>query len=93
MPVPFASAGRKERIVDRLRTLGLACLVSLAIVPPALAQEGSSDGDDRSVEQVVRDVYDLVSWTDGNTPDWEVVREIFRTDLRISERSASIRSS
>jgi hypothetical protein len=29
------------------------------------------------VEQVVRDVYDLVSWTDGDTPDWEVVREIF----------------
>jgi hypothetical protein len=56
---------------------GLACLVSMAIVSPAPAQEGSSSADDRSVEQVVRDVYDLVSWTDGDTPDWEVVREIF----------------
>ena len=61
----------------RIRTTGLACLVSVALTTPALAQTNGTAEDLRSVEQVVRDVYDLVSWTDGNTPDWEVVREVF----------------
>jgi hypothetical protein len=43
--------------------------------PTCLDQEAAPDT--RPVEQVVRDVYDLVSWADGNTPDWEVVREVF----------------
>lgn len=56
----------------RTRTGALAVLITLLMSVSAVAQE-----DARSVEQVVRDVYDLVSWTDGDTPDWEVVREIF----------------
>ena len=60
-----------------VRTLGLTlALVSLSSAP-VVAQSDSADGDERSVEQVVRDVYDMVSWTDGNTPDWEKVREVF----------------
>ncbi len=55
---------------------GLACLISMTLAAPAQGQT-DEDTDSRSVEQVVRDVYDLVSWTDGNTPDWEVVREVF----------------
>jgi hypothetical protein len=55
----------------------MACLSSIALAPPAQAQTDETAEDLRSVEQVVRDVYDLVSWTDGNTPDWEVVREVF----------------
>ena len=61
----------------RIRATGLACLISVALTTPALAQTNETAEDLRSVEQVVRDVYDLVSWTDGNTPDWEVVRELF----------------
>ncbi len=61
----------------RIRATGLACLISMALTAPALAQTNETAEDLRSVEQVVRDVYDLVSWTDGNTPDWEVVREVF----------------
>jgi len=49
--------------------MGLAALAQARTDEPA--------EDLRSVEQVVRDVYDLVSWTDRNTPDWEVVREVF----------------
>lgn len=63
--------------MHRNRVAGLVCLVSLALASPALAQSDGTAGDVRSVEQVVRDVYDLVSWTDGDTPDWEVVREVF----------------
>ena len=61
----------------RLRAIGLACLISIALAIPAQAQTDETADDLRSVEQVVRDVYDLVSWTDGNTPDWEVVRDVF----------------
>lgn len=61
----------------RLRVTWMACLFSIALAPPAQAQTDETAEDLRSVEQVVRDVYDLVSWTDGNTPDWEVVREVF----------------
>lgn len=60
-----------------LRAMGLACLISTVLTAPAKAQTAGASEDERSVEQVVRDVYDLVSWTDGNTPDWEVVREVF----------------
>jgi hypothetical protein len=63
--------------VYRIRATGLACLISVALTTPALAQTNETAEDLRSVEQVVRDVYDLVSWTDGNAPDWEVVREAF----------------
>jgi len=63
--------------VYRLRAIGLACLISIALAIPAQAQTDETADDLRSVEQVVRDVYDLVSWTDGNTPDWEVVRDVF----------------
>lgn len=49
----------------------LACTLAVARPPD---QEAA---DPRPVEQVVRDVYDLVSWTDGNTPDWETVRDVF----------------
>ncbi len=63
--------------MQRLRAAGLGCLVSVVLVSPAFAQSGGTAEDQRSVEQVVRDVYDLVSWTDGDTPDWEVVREVF----------------
>jgi hypothetical protein len=46
--------------------------------PTSAATDQEADRPDaRSVEQVVRDIYDLVSWTEGNTPDWEVVREVF----------------
>ena len=62
--------------MHRFIAAGLTCLFSLALAAPAQGQT-DEDGEGRSVEQVVRDVYDLVSWTDGNTPDWEVVREIF----------------
>ena len=61
----------------RIRVTGLACALSMLLTAPALAQTDESAEDLRSVEQVVRDVYDLVSWTDGNTPDWEVVRDVF----------------
>ena len=61
----------------RCRVTGLTCLVSMALAFPAQAQTEGASEDQRSVEQVVRYVYDLVSWTDGNTPDWEVVREVF----------------
>ena len=61
----------------RMRAAGLACLIAAAVVSPARAQTEVADADQRSVEQVVRDVYDLVSWTDGKTPDWEVVRDVF----------------
>lgn len=54
----------------------LALLMVMFVAAPAAAQSASS-ADRRSVEEVVRDVYDLVSWTDGDTPDWEVVRGIF----------------
>lgn len=63
--------------MDRIRAAGLACLISVALTTPILAQTNETAEDLRSVEQVVRDVYALVSWTDGNTPDWEVVREVF----------------
>jgi hypothetical protein len=66
--------------VYRIRVTGLACIVSMALAAPALAQTDEPVEDLRSVEQVVRDVYDLVSWTDGNTPDWEVVRDVFIRD-------------
>ena len=61
----------------RYRVTGLVCLISIVLAFPAQAQTEGASGDQRSVEQVVRDVYDLVSWTDGNIPDWEVVREVF----------------
>ena len=61
----------------RCRVTGLICLISMALAFPAQAQTEGASEDQRSVEQVVRNVYDLVSWTDGNTPDWEVVREVF----------------
>ena len=61
----------------RLRAIGPACLIAVALAVPAQAQTDETADDLRSVEQVVRDVYDLVSWTDGNTPDWEVMREVF----------------
>jgi len=60
-----------------VRTSGLACLMAMAAAVPAFAQSEAAEVDLRSAEQVVRDVYGLVSWTDGNTPDWEVVREVF----------------
>ncbi|MCL7970957.1 MAG: nuclear transport factor 2 family protein [marine benthic group bacterium] len=60
-----------------VRIAGLACLALTMLVAPTLAQTEVTNSDERSVEQVVRDVYDLVSWTDGNTPDWEVVRDVF----------------
>ncbi len=61
----------------RFRAAGLACIISMALAAPAQAQTDETAGDLRSVEQVVRDVYTMVSWTGGNTPDWEVVREVF----------------
>ena len=61
----------------RYRGTALACLITMALAAPAQAQTNNTAEDLRSVEQVVRDVYGLVSWTDGNTPDWEVVREVF----------------
>ena len=64
----------------RIRMTGLACVVSMVLAAPAMAQTDEPAEDLRSVEQVVRDVYDLVSWTDGNTPDWEVVRDVFIRD-------------
>lgn len=64
----------------QIRVTGLACVVSMTLAAPAMAQTDEPADDLRSVEQVVRDVYDLVSWTDGNTPDWEVVREVFIRD-------------
>jgi len=63
--------------VYRFRATGLACLISMALAASAQAQADEKAEDLRSVEQVVRDVYTMVSWTDGNTPDWEVVREVF----------------
>ena len=61
---------------------GYFTLLLLLLTPPLTAlsptyTDQESVTDTRSLEQVVRDVYDLVSWTDGNTPDWEVVREVF----------------
>jgi hypothetical protein len=50
-------------------------LLCLTGAPSAVRQ-----GDPRDalpVEQMVRAVYDLVSWAGGNTPDWEVVRDVF----------------
>ena len=66
--------------MHRIRVTGLACVLSMALTAPAMAQTDESADDLRSVEQVVRDVYDMVSWTDGNTPDWEVVRDVFIRD-------------
>ena len=60
-----------------LRTCGLAVLGIAMLVAPARAQSDSAHDDGRSVEQVVRDVYSMVSWTDGDTPDWEAVRHVF----------------
>ncbi len=60
-----------------VKIAGLTCLVSMVFAAPAMAQTEDASIDERSVEEVVRDVYALVSWTDGNTPDWEVVREVF----------------
>ncbi len=59
------------------RSAGLACLIAMVAAVPALAQSEAAEEDLRSAEQVVRDVYHVVSWTDGNTPDWEVVGEVF----------------
>ena len=70
----------------RYRVTGLVCLISMALAFPAQAQTEGASEDQRSVEQVVRDVYDLVSWTDGNTPDWEVVREVFIPEAMIVPR-------
>ncbi len=64
----------------RIMVTGLACVASMALAAPAMAQTDEPAEDLRSVEQVVRDVYDLVSWTDGNTPDWDVVRDVFIRD-------------
>jgi len=50
-------------------------LLGLAGAPPAVRHGDTPEP--RAVVQVVRDVYDLVSWTDGDTPDWEIVREVF----------------
>ncbi len=61
----------------RVKTAGLSCLMAMVAAVPAFAQSEAAEEDLRSAEQVVRDVYELVSWTDGNTPDWEVVREVF----------------
>lgn len=62
----------------RTRTFGPALLLAILTAAPALAQsEEDATPDSRSVEQVVRDVYDMVSWTDGKTPDWEEVRKVF----------------
>jgi hypothetical protein len=52
----------------------------MPLAAPVMAQTDEPAEDLRPVEQVVRDVYDLVSWTDGNTPDWEVVRDVFIRD-------------
>ena len=60
-----------------IRACALALLVSAWNPLPAVAQSDEAPGDERSVEQVVRDVYDMVSWTDGDTPDWEEVRQVF----------------
>ena len=62
------------------RSAGLACLIAMVAAVPAFAQSEAAEEDLRSAEQVVRGVYELVSWTDGNTPDWEVVREVFIPD-------------
>ncbi len=59
------------------REPGLAWLITLAVAMPALGQAEDADPTGPSVEQVVRDVYDLVSWTGGDTPDWETVRDVF----------------
>lgn len=56
---------------------GLAWLIVLAAASPAPGQEQEADSTGPSVEQVVRDVYELVSWTGGDTPDWEAVRDVF----------------
>jgi len=63
--------------VHPARSAGLACLIAMVAAVPALAQSEAAEEDLRSAEQVVRDVYHVVSWTDGNTPDWEVVGEVF----------------
>jgi len=60
-----------------MRSTCLAVFLAVSVVTSAAAQSDESRADSRTVEQVVRDVYELVSWTDGDTPDWEVVRGIF----------------
>ena len=59
------------------RTAGLACLMAMCVASPIRAQNDEPEAGVRSVEQIVVDVYELVSWTDGNTPDWDVVRQVF----------------
>jgi len=56
-----------------LMAVPLLCLAG----SPGLDRPEVNRADDRTVEQFVRDVYDLVSWTDADTPDWEVVRDLF----------------
>lgn len=60
-----------------LRFVVLTALFLASAGSRLLSQSVGASEDDRSVEDVVRDVYDLVSWTDDQTPDWEDVRRIF----------------
>jgi len=63
--------------VNRMISAGVFGLAAILVAPPLCAQSAAPAAEARSVEQVVRDVYDLVSWKDGNTPDWDVVRDVF----------------
>ncbi len=63
--------------MKRIATAALSALITPLVCVPLQAQ------DSRSAEEVVREVYDMVSWTDGNNPDWNDVRPVFMPEAVI----------
>jgi len=62
-----------------VKTVVLEALALLLVmsVPPAGTAQTAPAGEGVSAEDVVRGVYELVSWEAGETADWDAVRDAF----------------
>ena len=73
----------------------LLWVLLFAFSPLALAaQEGGAEGADNTPEGVVRALYDLVTFPEGTTPDWDRMRAMFLPEsvvvLRTSRTANSV---
>ena len=71
-----------------LQTIVAAACLSLAASFPAVAQEILRESDRTSAEGVVEELYELVTFQAGTTPDWDVVRSLFLPEAVVVLRTS-----
>jgi hypothetical protein len=81
--------GRPSGLGGRvLQTIVAAACLGLAAFFPAAAQETPGESDRTSAEGVVEELYELVTFQAGTTPDWDVVRSLFLPEAVVVLRTS-----